>query len=652
MDKQSFFFFAFVFLLGSEAHAQHGTTTTTRHDTTINGRKLVVGHGTIEQTVPEGHEVTVYPTNWWVGMHYSKPELMIHQKDIGNAASVTVAYPGVTIADWHRVENPNYLFLHLQIAGTTKPGNLKIVIRPKGGGEAIDFDYPLLPRRRGNGTTYAQGVTSKDFIYFLMPDRWSNGDPSNDRVPGLRDQSLNRDSIFLRHGGDMQGIINHLDYLQSLGVTTLWMTPVILNDMPNRTEHGYAFTDHYTIDPRLGGWETYLRLSDSLHKRGMKLIQDAVYNHVGLYNWFIQDLPEKSWLHQWPKYTQTNYRDQPLHDPHASEMDRKLSGDGWFTRQMPDLNQDNPDVAEFLIEHAIWSVEMFGVDGWRIDTYIYCSLPFMNKCNSALIAEYPKMTMFGETWVHGVANQAYFVRNNLNLPFKSNLMGAVDFQLLFTGIHPAVKDTAGSWDGGVGALYNTLSNDFLYQDPTRNVIFLDNHDMTRFFSEIGEDTAGQKMGIEWLLTERGIPQLYYGTEICMKGISNPDGNVRLDFPGGWPGDRKNAFTGEGLAPYEADVQQLVRTLGNFRLNSSALKTGKMMQYTPSGSLYVYFRYDEKETILCAMNDGNLPRKIDFSRYAERTAGFTRGVDIPTGKAYSLDQAVEIPGRTMWVLELK
>jgi glycosidase len=593
----------------------------------------------------------VYPTNWWVGMHYSKPELMIHLKDIGNAGSVTVNYPGVTLADWHRVENPNYLFLHLQIASATKPGTLKLVIRPKGGGEAITIPYTLLPRRHGNGTEYAKGVTSKDFIYFLMPDRWSNGDPSNDRVPGLKDQSLNRDSIFLRHGGDFQGIINHLDYLQSLGVTTLWMTPVLLNDMPNRTEHGYAFTDHYTIEPRLGGASMYKRLADSLHRRGMKLIQDAVYNHVGLYNWFIQDLPEKSWLHQWPKYTQTNYRDQPLFDPHASAVDKKISSDGWFTRQMPDLNQDNPDVAEFLIEHAIWCVETFGVDGWRIDTYIYCSLPFMNKCNSALIAEYPKMTMFGEIWVHGTANQAYFVRNNLNVPFKSNLMGAVDFQMLFSGIQPAVRDTSGG-GGGVGELYNTLSNDFLYQDPTRNVIFLDNHDMTRFFSAIGEDTAGEKIGIEWLLTERGIPQLYYGTEICTKGIDNPDGYVRLDFPGGWPGDQKNAFTGEGLAPYELSVQQLVRTLANFRLHSPALQTGKMMQFAPRGGLYVYFRYDANQTILCAMNAGNRPHKIDFSNYSERTGGFTRGVDIPTGQSYSLDQPVDIPARTMWVMKLE
>jgi glycosidase len=595
----------------------------------------------------------VYPTNWWVGMKYSTPELLIHRKDIGNAASVSVSYPGVTVSDWHRVENPGYLFIHLKIGPTAQPGEMDIHVHERSGNNVADvvIPYTLLPRRRGNGTDYARGVTSKDFIYFLMPDRFSDGDPSNDRIPGLRDQSLDRDSIFLRHGGDMKGILNHLDYLQSLGVTTLWMTPVILNDMPDRTEHGYAFTDHYTIDRRLGGAEMYHTLSDTLHTRGMKLIQDAVYNHVGLLNWFVQDLPEKSWLHQWPKYTQTNYREQPVIDPHASAIDRKLSSDGWFTRQMPDLNQDNPDLAEFLIENAIWSVETFGVDGWRIDTYMYNSLPFMNKCNSALIAEYPRMTMFGECWAHGIANQAWFVRNNLNVPFKSNLMGEVDFQLLWSGIQSAVTDTS-EGGGGVDVLYNTLCNDFLYQDPTRNVIFLDNHDMSRFFSVIGEDLAGQRMALEWLLTERGIPQLYYGTEVLMKGFANPDGNVRLDFPGGWPGDKKNAFTGEGLSAEERAIQDLVKKLGNFRLHSSALQTGKMMQYVPHRSLYVYFRYDAKQTILCAMNTSNRPVKIDFGRFTERTQLFKTATDILGGQSYPLDQPAEIPARTMWVMELR
>ncbi|MBS1664970.1 MAG: cyclomaltodextrinase N-terminal domain-containing protein [Bacteroidetes bacterium] len=592
--------------------------------------------------------VKAYPSNWWVGMKHSSLQIMLHGAGIGEDAKVSVSYPGVQLVEFHRVSNPNYLFIRLQLTPNVRPGRVPIRIN-NARGAAVRLDYPLLTRRSGKGTSYAQGVTSADFIYFLMPDRFSNGEPGNDRIPGMRDQSLNRDSMYFRHGGDMQGILHHLDYLQGLGVTALWMTPVLENDMPDRTEHGYAFTDHYTIDPRLGGADAYLHLADALHQRGMKLIQDAVYNHVGLYHFLVQDLPERSWLHQWPQYTQTNYRDQPLLDPHASAIDKKLSSDGWFTPQMPDLNQGNPDVAEFLIQHALWCVETFAVDGWRIDTYIYNDLAFMNRCNKALLDEYPRLSLFGEAWVHGTANQAYFARNHLDLPYKSNLPGVVDFQCLFNGILPAVKDTSGA---GVNDLYGTLSNDFLYEDPARNVVFLDNHDMSRFFSEAGEDWSALRIGLSWLLTSRGIPQLYYGTEIAMKGFSNPDGLVRMDFPGGWPGDRKNAFSREGLSADERSIQELVRKLGLFRRGSSALKTGKLMQYTPVGGSYVYFRYDEKQTILCAMNTGNKPVRLDFSRYAERTAGFRKGVDVLTGASYSLEQPAELPGRTMWVLELQ
>ncbi len=586
-------------------------------------------------------EIKVYPANWWVGMKHSVVQVMIRGGKVGEAKNISVDYPGVKLLDHHRVSNPHYLFVRLKVGATAKPGTLSIGL---GGAGKVAFE--LKERRKGNGTAYAQGVTSADMIYFLMPDRFSNGDSTNDRVRELRDQSLNRDSMYLRHGGDFQGILNHLDYLQSLGVTTLWMTPVLLNDMPDRTEHGYAFTDHYWIEPRLGGEQGYRKLGDALHQRGMKLIQDAVYNHVGLYHFLVQDLPDSSFLHQWPVYTQTNYRGEPLMDPHASSRDRKLSSDGWFTRQMPDLNQDNPDLADFLIQHAIWCVETFGVDAWRIDTYMYNSLAFMNRCNQALLDEYPHLTMFGEAWITGVAKQAYFARNTLDVPFKSNLPGVLDFQCNFSGIVPAVKDTSAG-GAGVNQLYGTLAEDFLYKDPAANVIFLDNHDMSRFFSQIGEDVAGQKIGLEWLLTERGIPQLYYGTEVLMKGIDNPDGLVRLDFPGGWPGDKKNAFTGTGLNEDEKGVQQLVKKLGQYRLHSSALRTGKMIQYVPERSLYVYFRYDTHQTILCAMNTGNAPVAVDFGRFGERTAGFTTGVDVVTGQRYPLAQAATIPGRTMW-----
>ncbi len=309
---------------------------------------------------------------------------------------------------------------------TAKPGKFSFPFLKN-----ISLQYELKARRGGNGKDYAQGVTSRDFMYLIMPDRFSNGDSSNDHVAGMRDQSLNRDTVFNRHGGDLQGIINHLGYLQSLGVTTLWLNPVIENDMPDRTEHGYAFTDHYKIDPRIGGEKAYHRLIDSIHAKGMKIIQDAVYNHVGKYHFTVTDMPMKDWLHEWPSYTNTNYRDQVHFDPYASEMEKKKMTDGWFTSSMPDLNQENPFVANFLIEHAIWTVEEFGIDGWRIDTYPYNNLEFMNRCNKALMDEYPQLTMFGETWVHGVPNQSYFVQNNYNMPFKSNLQAPADFQTLW-----------------------------------------------------------------------------------------------------------------------------------------------------------------------------------------------------------------------------
>src|SRR5689334_6770904 len=482
----------------------------------------------------------VYPTNWWTGMKWNKVQLLVRGSNSLENEKISIAYPGVTVTKITRLENPKYLAVDISIAATAKPGNVKIQFTHNG--ERNVVEWPLKARRKGRGNVFAQGVTSSDFIYFMMPDRFSNGDPSNDKIPGMLDQSLNRDSIFLRHGGDIQGIINHLDYFQSLGVSTLWLTPVLENNMPDRTEHGYAITDHYKVDPRFGGDSAYLQLSDELHKRGMKLIQDAVYNHMGLQNFLMQDPPMKSWVHQWPEFTKPNYKEQTHFDPYASQRDKKKMADGWFTEQMPDLNQGNPYVANFLIQHAIWCVEKFGVDGWRIDTYIYVDGPFMNRCNKALTDEYPKMTMVGESWVDATSNQAFFTRNNYNIPFKSNLPGTIDFQMLFHGIQPALSQP----DNGVLQLYQTLSNDFLYKNPIANVIFLDNHDMSRFFSVMNENVKKQVMGIQWLLTERGIPQLYYGTEVLMKGISNPDGLVRLDFPGGWDGDSKNAFTGKGL----------------------------------------------------------------------------------------------------------
>ena len=589
----------------------------------------------------------LYPTNWWTGMKWNKVQILVQGEYDGfNQEQVRLQYPGVKLLKSTPLENGKYLALDLEISANAKAGNVVIEFLKGGKGHAVT--WPLYNKRAGRGKVFAQGVNSSDLVYLIMPDRFSNADKGNDKINGLKDQSLDRSKIYDRHGGDLQGIINHLDYLKNLGVTTIWMTPVLLNDQPERTEHGYAITDHYTVDPRIGGAEKYKALSDALHQRGMKLMQDAVYNHVGSKHLTFLDQPTKDWYHQWPKYTGTSYKDQPVYDPYGAAADKKLMADGWFTPEMPDLNQNNPYVANFLIQHAIWSVEMFGVDGWRIDTYIYNDLPFMNKCNQALTDEYPNITLFGETWVHGTAAQAYFAENTMKVPFKSNLQGVTDFQTLFYGIFPAIKEKFG-WTEGVNKLYSTLSNDFLYQDANRNCIFLDNHDLTRIYTEFGEDAEKVKMGLAWLLTTRGIPQIYYGTEVLMKGEKNPDGYLRLDFPGGWEGDAKNAFTGQGLSEQEKQMQDYVKTLANFRKNSSAITKGKLMQYVPDDGLYVYFRYDAQQTIMCVMNTSEKEKTVDFDKFTERTKGFSKARNVITGEQVST--GFQIPAKRMWVLEL-
>ncbi len=569
-----------------------------------------------------------YPTNWWTGMKMNKIQLMVHGDKVADHFPMIKMGPkgvqlakGVSLVAINRVENANYIFLDIVIDATAKPCKFNFPFV-----KDISLEYELKSRRKNLGKDYAQGITSKDFVYLVLPDRFSNGDESNDRVAGMRDQTLNRDTVFNRHGGDLKGVQNHLDYLEQLGVTAIWLNPVLENDMPNRTEHGYAFTDHYKIDPRLGGEKAYQELIDAAHAKGMKIIQDAVYNHVGLYHVTVQDQPMKDWLHQWDRYTNTTYKDQVAFDPYASKKDYKQMVDGWFTRQMPDLNQSNPYVANFLIQHAVWTVENFGIDGWRIDTYAYNDLEFMNRCNKALTDEYPQLTMFGETWFHGVPNQSYFVQNNYNIPLKSNLQACTDFQTLW-GITDALTKDFG-WTDGVNNLYTTLAQDFVYKDPTRNVIFLDNHDMARFYSVVNENLDKYKSALSWLLTCRGIPQIYYGDEIATTGTTSPnDGYVRLDFPGGWKNDTVNKFTIAGRTQTDQAIYQHLATLANFRKASSALTTGKMMQFVPEDGVYVYFRYDNKQTVMVVMNTSKKEKTLSFDRFAERTNGFSKYTDV-------------------------
>jgi glycosidase len=587
-------------------------------------------------------QVKVNPLNWWVGMQSPELQLMLYAPGIGKTTPALKPYAGVRVKAVHPVENGNYLFVDLLIGREAGPGTLHFDLN--GDGHRYTFDYVLLRKDAADGTSRVQGVTDKDLVYLLMPDRFANGDTTNDVVKGLRENRANKDSVGWRHGGDLKGVEDHLDYLKDLGVTTVWMTPVLVNDMPRDSYHGYAITDQYQVDPRFGGNEAYSSLVRAAHAKGMKVIQDAVYNHIGSYHWTVLDLPMKDWLNQWPVYTNTSYRDQPLLDPYASAIDKEKTVNGWFVPSMPDLNQRNPYVQNYLIQYAIWATEHFGVDGWRVDTWFYSDKDFLNRINTALEREFPRLTFFGEVWVNTVAEAAYFCQNNLNVPYKPNLQGVVDFNVCFA-IGDALKDS------DAAKVYNTLAQDFLYKNPFRNCIMLDNHDMDRFFSTAGEDLDKYKMGMAWLMTLRGIPQLYYGDEVLMADTkASSDARARMNFPGGWPGDAVNKFTDAGRIGPEKEAFRYVRSLARFRRESSALTTGKLMQYLPENDVYVYFRYDERQTVMVIANLGKNDQTLAMDRFSQRAGAFHKGRDIGTGAVINL-QGLTVPAHQTLVLEL-
>ena len=587
------------------------------------------------------------PTFWWVGMKNPKLQLLVHAPGIGAGTASLAPYPGVTLNGTQKLENPNYLVVNFTISAAAKPGRLQLSFK---GAASQTYAYEL--RARSTAPGRVQGVTSADFVYMLMPDRFANGDPKNDVVAGMKAPGVARDSLKSRHGGDLQGIEDHFAYLKELGVTAVWPAPVVENDQPRESYHGYALTDFYHVDARFGTDAQYVAFVQHAHQQGLKVIHDVVLNHIGSQNYLFRDPPARDWFHQWPAFTRSNFRDAAFNDPYASAYDRKRFGEGWFDTHMPDVNQSNPLVATYLIQNFIWWVENTGLDGYRIDTYAYSDRKFLMQWGAALLEQYPRLGMYGETWVQGVAQQAYFARNILPVVdgFKSNLPGVTDFQLQYA-INEALTRDAG-WTEGINKLYYTLQADWLYEDPSRNVIFLDNHDLSRFFSVVGEDVAKYKMGLAWLLTERGIPQLYYGTEVLMKNFANPDGLVREDFPGGWPGDKTNLFTAAGRNPAQQDAFAYVSRLANYRKTNPVLHTGKLMHFIPDAGVYTYFRYSDAGTVMVVMNSNKDEKTIDTARFAERMQGFTSGLEVASGAAISDLKTLRVPARTAWVVELR
>ena len=589
----------------------------------------------------------IEPMFWWVGMHNPVVQLLVHGENIA-AAETQLNYPGVTLVKVHKVENPNYLFLDLNIAADAKAGKFPIEFMVNGK-KKLQYVYEL--KNRDQSTSRIQGVTNKDLIYLLMPDRFSNGDPKNDVVKGMKETKLNRDSMYSRHGGDLHGVINHLDYIKDLGVTAIWMTPEIENNMARASYHGYAATDHYKIDARYGTNELFKTYVKEVHAKGMKVVKDVVHNHIGTGHYLFTDMPMKDWVNQWPAYTQTSYRDQPVMDIHGSLADKKRMLDGWFVQSMPDLNQRNPFVQNYLTQNHIWWVEYSGIDGLRLDTYPYSDPVYMADWAEKMQAEFPTLGIFGETLVNSVASQAFFTGGNtVNGGFDTKLPGITD-AVWKDAVYEALNGKSG-WVDGIYRLYATLAQDFLYKDASKNVIFLDNHDMSRFYSMVNEDINKYKAGMTLLLTMRGIPQVYYGTEILMKNYSNPDGLVRSDFPGGWKGDATNKFKAEGRTAAENDAFNHFRTLANFRKNSDALQTGKLMQYVPQDGIYVYFRYSDTNTVMVIINTEDKEISLETSRFDERLGSATAATNIFTGETINQIKTIKVPAKGSMVLSIK
>lgn len=586
------------------------------------------------------------PAFWWVGMQNPNLQLLVYGTEIG-ASNVTLNYSGVSLVKVNKVENPNYLFLDLKIDANTKPGILEIVFNNKS--KKLVYKYEL--KQKSTATNRIQGVTDADFIYLIMPDRFSNGDPKNDIIKGMNEVTINRDSMYYRHGGDLQGIINKLDYLKDLGVTAIWLNPEIENDEPKTSYHGYAATDLYLTDRRFGTNALYTEFVNKCHEKGIKVIKDLVHNHLGTESFLFKDSPSKDFFHEWKGFQRTNYKDGTLMDPYASVFDKKIMTDGWFDKHMADLNQKNEFVKNYLTQNHLWWIEYSGLDGFRLDTYAYNDLEFMSEWGKRIKLEYPKLSVFAETWVHGVTNQAFFTQNNnLVKGYNSNLEGVTDFQLYFA-LSKGLNENFG-WTEGLNRLYHTLSSDFMYEDPNRNVNFLDNHDLGRFYSVVNEDMDKLKMGYAFMMTTRGIPSLYYGSEILMKGFTNPDGLVRSDFPGGWVGDKTDKFTKAGRTEKENEAFDYMQKIALWRKANPVVQSGKLMQFYPEDGVYVYFRYNDSKTVMVIMNQNNKNVNVETTRFAERIKSSKTAKNIVSDKVVNDISKIDVPAKGVLILELQ
>jgi glycosidase len=591
------------------------------------------------------------PLNWFIGMKNPRLQLMVEGPGIGTA-SPSLRYLGVSIEKVVPADSKNYLFIHLLIQPGTKPGSVPIVFRYSNN-TTDTLRYRLLPRERD--PKELKGFQSSDVVYLIMPDRFANGDPSNDVVAGMKEAAVRREFPGGRHGGDLRGIINHLDYIKDMGFTAIWCTPLLENNMATYSYHGYSITDHYRIDPRYGTMEDYRELAMKARDKGIKLIFDEVLNHCGSEHRWMKDLPMKDWINKADAYQITTHKRTTNQDPYASNYDRDLMTRGWFDKTMPDMNSENPLVATYLIQRSIWFTETLQLGGIRQDTYGYSNKEFLRQWSCRMMQEYPNFSMVGEEWSYNPLIESYWQQGKKNSDgYISCLNTVMDFPLQQALVN-GIREQEIPWTStGLTRLYEALANDFAYANPNQMLVFGDNHDMDRIFTQLNEDTALMKMAITYLLTMRGIPQFLYGTEILASNTKHPNdhGHIRIDFPGGWAGDSVNAFTGKGLSVAQKNMQQFMRTMLHWRQQHPAITQGKTLHFAPYDGMYVFFRHTPGDTLMVVMNRNEKEMQLDTRRFAEIISQQSIAHPIFQSQSFPLIEPLRIAPKSALVAEIK
>ena len=591
----------------------------------------------------------VEPPNWWIGMKTRDLQLLVYGKNISDYVPL-INSSNVKLVSTEKVKNQNYLFLNISISENAEPESIEInflndnVIVDK-------YEFSLLDRKEN--ASEVVGFNNSDVMYLITPDRYVNGDPENDDIAYMYERP-NRDDNRGLHGGDIQGIINQLDYIEEMGFTTIWLNPVLENNMKRSSYHGYSTTDYYKIDPRFGTNELFLELSQKAKKRGIKFVMDIIPNHCGSEHWFFKDPPMEDWINNQSGFKQTSHRRETIQDIHASEIDKKDHIDGWFVETMPDLNQKNQKMSTYLIQNTLWWIEYAELSGIRVDTYPYSDKDFMSDWTYVVMDEYPNFNIVGEEWSDNPSLISYWQKNKVNHDgYVSYLPTLMDFPLQISFVE-ALNDDFG-WGKGFVKPYRTLANDFVYPNPNNLLIFPDNHDMARFYTQVNNDLDLFKMGIVYYSTMRGIPQFYYGTEILMNSNENPGdhGLIRTEFPGGWPDHLKNAFTGDGLSKDEKQTQLFFKELLNWRKNNKVIHKGKLIQFSPKeNGVYSFFRVFEGQLVWVIFNRNNSSRNIDTSRFKELISNKEFGYDVLNKKRVSIINSIEIDKKSALIIEIE